>query len=808
MENTKDDVTRFASIVAHQLKSPVSSAGSLLKTLIDGFAGELTAQQKDLLERADSRIEEALATSQRLLAIVRPESLRNETGTLADASLAARRCQARYSEEAARRDVNLTVKIKDEPLFVKATESHLTEALNSLISNALKYTPDNGSVHVTVGTSSDGGAAELSVADSGIGVSEENREKIFEPFYRTLSASGSSRPGVGLGLAFVKSLITALEGSVKVLKSSELGGAEFVLTLPLAERIDVKEAGESIERRKKVVIIGGVAAGPKVASKIVRLNPNTDVTIIEKGDVLSYAGCGFPYYVSGVVKEQKELLSTPVGTVRDPVFFQNIKQVVTMNRTEAVEIDRKEKRVKIVELKSRDESWVGYDTLVLATGSKPVIPKLPGVELKNIFTLHGIHDAEGIKSYLSGERARDVVIVGGGLIGVEITEALAARGCRVTIIESQPQILGMLDWEIAKLTENRLEAHGVKVRTGETVKRFIGDGKVTAVETDKERITADMVIIAVGVKPEVSLARRAGVAIGPTGAIKVDERMRTSDPDIFAAGDCAEKTDSMTGKPIYIPLGSTANKEGRVAAMNICGRDDAFPGVCHSVTCKIFDYCVARTGMNEREATAADHKVVTTLTSGVDREHFMPGVKTLKLKLVVDKATRRLLGAQAVGDSPGFAKMDIVGVAITTGMTVDQLAHVDMCYAPSFSLAMDNLITAANVARNKLSGDMIGITPMEARRKLDAGEDFVFLDVRNFNEYEEVRLPGSTLIPLGALRGRLFELPKDKEIITFCSISLKGYEAALILRHAGFKDVKVLDGGIDMWPYEKIEGLT
>jgi NADPH-dependent 2,4-dienoyl-CoA reductase/sulfur reductase-like enzyme/rhodanese-related sulfurtransferase len=611
---------------------------------------------------------------------------------------------------------------------------------------------------------------------------------------------------VGLGLAFVKALVEGMGGSICVGKS-DLGGADFLVEIPRAQESDLEAIATGASSRKRVVIVGGVAAGPKVASKIIRLAPDTEVTIIEREDFLSYAGCGLPYYISGVVKEQKELLSTPLGAVRDPVFFQNVKNINVFNRTEALEIDRAGRRVRVRRLDDGRITWVPYDKLVLATGARPIVPKLPGVDLKNIFTLHGVRDAEGIRNHLDAGKARDVVIVGGGLIGVEMTEALVARGCRVTIVEMCDQILQILDWEMAALLEQHMEMHGVRVLTGTKALSFGSrDGFVESVVTDKGTIAADMVILCVGVRPEATLAREAGLAIGPTHAIQVDRHMRTSDPDIYAAGDCVECTDLITGQPCFIPLGSTANKQGRVAAVNICGGEEVFPGVVGSTVCKVFDYCVARTGLTEREARHAGFDVVTSLAPAPDREHFMPGARYLKLKLVVDAKSRRLIGAQGLGPGQGDKRIDVAATAIMGGMTIDQVATLDLSYAPPYSPAMDNLITAADIARNKLAGFMAGISPMEVSEMLQRKDSFVLLDVSTPGEHEEMRLPGSLLIPLGALRGRLHELPRDRPIVTFCRLSIRGYEASLILKAAGFHDVRVLDGGLVMWPYEKVHG--
>jgi NADPH-dependent 2,4-dienoyl-CoA reductase/sulfur reductase-like enzyme/rhodanese-related sulfurtransferase/two-component sensor histidine kinase len=802
-----EDPLQFAALVAHQLRSPVGAAASLLKTVLGEYAGQLNSKQKDLVLRADRRIEEALDAVTRMLAIVRPETSGGDDNAVCEAVAVVRRVQQHATDDARSRNTSLSVAISVEPAYIRIAESGFAEALNALLNNALKYTPDNGKIHLAVFPSAERDLICISVADSGIGVPEDQRDKIFEPFYRSATAQNTTLPGVGLGLAFVKALVDAAGGRIRVQKS-DLGGAEFSLVLPrVADDQIPRESQQPDQDRMKVVIIGGVAAGPKVASKVIRLQPETAVTIIERGEFLSYAGCGLPYYVSGVVKDQKELMSTPLGCVRDPVFFQNLKNVNVLNRTEALEIDRAARRVRIKNLTSSRESWIQYDKLVLATGATPIIPPLPGAHLNNIYTLHGVRDAEGVRTHLASRKARDVVIVGGGLIGVEMTEALVARGCRVTIVEALNQIMRTLDWEMAQLLELHMEANGVRVMTDTRVVSFAGSEFVEGVVTDKGTLSADMVILGVGVRPQVELARRAGIEIGITQAIKVDDRMLTSDPDIYAAGDCVENIDIITGQPIYVPMGSTANKQGRIAAVNICGGNDSFPGVLGTVVCKVFEYCVARTGLTEADARDAGFDVVTVLTGAPDREHFMPNAKALMLKLVVDASSRRLLGVQAVGPGQGDKRIDVAMAAITAGMTVDQIANLDLCYAPPYSLAMDNLITGANIAKNKLAGVFESISPMDVHRKMQNREDFVLLDVSSPQEYEEARLPGSVLIPSGALRSRLSDIPKDRDIVTFCRLSIRGYEAALILKAAGFSRVRVMDGGVMMWPYEKVHGM-
>ncbi len=807
MKNVPDesDILQFASLVAHQLQSPISTVSMILKALAGDVAGPLTPKQMDLVTRANIRCEQSVATVRRMLAVVSALAGHGPGKGLADVTAIVRRAQSKYEQKALQSNVTFELKTDAGSAYIRGTEPILAEVVDALVDNAFKYTPAHGRIRLAVSTTPAESIVRLSVADSGVGIPESLREKVFEPFYRAPAARDSARPGTGLGLSFVKAVVEVLGGTVTTAKA-DLGGAQIDIHLPMADPAELKQIEQAKEPSPfKVVIIGGVTAGPKVASKVIRLIPNASVTVVEKGEFLSYAGCGLPYYISGQVKNHSDLMSTPMGALRDAVFFQKVKNVRILSRTEATEIDRSKKRVCVRDLTTADESCFDYDKLVLATGAFPVRPSIPGHNLDNIFCLHGVKDAEGIKDVLSAGRARDVVIVGGGLIGMETTEALVNTGSRVTIVELLPYTLRILDPEMARLVELHLESNGVKVLTNTKVTSFEGrDGKVRTVVTDKGTLSADIVIMGIGVRPNIALAQKAGLELGETGAIKVDTHMQTSDPDIYAAGDCVESTDILTAKPCYVPLGSTANKQGRVAAINLCGGDDTFPGVLESTVCKVFDYCVARTGLTETAAKQLGYKVTTSLAPAPDRANYMPTAKILMLKLVVDSDTRRLLGAQAVGPGAGDKRIDVAATAITAGMTTDQLANLDLCYAPPYSPAMDNIITAANIARNKLDGHMVGISAAQVQKMLAEKKDFFFLDVRSPGEYEQVRLPRAVLIPLASLRGRLDEIPAGKEIVTFGQISLRGYEAAIVLKAAGFENVRVLDGGVAMWPYEKI----
>jgi len=803
-----DRLIGLAAVVAHQLKSPVAAASTLIRTVLGGFAGEISDRQRELLLAADRKCLESLETAQRLLVIHRVVTGNSQLEAVNLVPLLGDLAR-RFADRVRGRGQELVLECHLERAVVRAERGALDEAVQALLENALRYTPPGGRIRVELAQiPGRRGRVRLSVGDSGIGVPESDKDRLFEPFFRASNARTMSASGTGLGLALVRSVAEAAGGSAAVGRSA-LGGAEFTLELPASTQESVRVGGGEtlMLKPRKVVIVGGVAAGPKVASKIIRLEPDAEVTVVDRGRVLSYSGCGLPYYVSGVVKDQKELFSTPAGAVRDPVFFQKVKNVKVHNSTEALEIDRAGKRVRVRSLIDGREEWLPYDQLALCTGARAVRPKLPGIDLKNIFSLHGVEDAEGVKAALEEGRAKDVVIVGGGLIGVEMAEALVEKGCRVTLVEMLPRIMPILDPELAMLVEQHFEAKGVKVMTGTVVQEFLpgaGDAaRVGRLRTSRGDIPVDMAILAMGVRPNSDLARAAGLEIGVTGAVRVDDHMRTSDPDIYAAGDCVECFGLVSRRPCYVPLGSTANKQGRVAAINICGGDESFPGVLGTTICKVFDFSVAKTGLNEVAAREAGFEVETCLVPGPDRAHFMPAARMIMLKLVAERGTGRLLGLQAVGPGECAKRVDVAATAITAGMTVDQVSKLDLAYAPPYSEAMDNIITACNVMKNKLEGRVVGISPAEVKARLDSGADFTFLDVRSPAEVEQVRMPGAVNIPLGALRGRLGELDREKETVAFCKISLRGYEAALILRQAGFRNVRMMDGGVAMWPYAK-----
>lgn len=554
----------------------------------------------------------------------------------------------------------------------------------------------------------------------------------------------------------------------------------------------------------KIVVIGGVACGPKAAARARRREPDADITIIERGDLLSYAGCGMPYYIQGAIETADELMSTAGGVVRDAAFFDSVKGIKVMGRTLAESIDRERQVVEMVSLETAEKSQVPYDKLVLAVGADAVLPPFPGANLKGVYRLNSPHDAEKIKdSMLNG--CKRAVIIGAGLIGIEVTEAMATHQLSVTIIEMMDSVVpAVLDFETSSKLEKHLCDQGVCVMTGTKVKELHGDdtGQVNAVITDQGIVEADLVLIAVGVRPNIKLAVDAGLEIGETKAIKVNDYLQTSDPNIYAGGDCVENRHLMSGKPAYVPLGSTANKHGRIIGDNVTGGSSTFPGVMGTAVFKAFDFNVGHTGLSEKDCVRLGIPYVMALTPGPDRAHYYPTAQSMTLKMI-SSPEGKLLGVQAVGEGDVVKRIDVAATALSCGLAVSEISDLDLGYAPPFSSAVDLLSHAANVIDNKINGLGRAISPVEVKHMIDAEEDFILLDVRGQHEVEKTSLKNERVvnIPLGTLRKRVAELPKDKDIIAFCTVSLRGYEAQRILDGEGFDRVRFMDGGLVGWPY-------
>jgi NADPH-dependent 2,4-dienoyl-CoA reductase/sulfur reductase-like enzyme/rhodanese-related sulfurtransferase len=550
--------------------------------------------------------------------------------------------------------------------------------------------------------------------------------------------------------------------------------------------------------RKRLLVIGGVAAGPKAAAKARRCDPEMEIVVYQEEDEISYAGCGLPYYISGVIKERDELISRTPGK-----FALDGIRILKNRRIE--QINTKERTISGKMLGSDKTFTDHFDRLVLATGAKPIRPKIEGIELGNIFYLRSIFDADAILERIGLDQIRKVVIAGGGYIGLEMAEALMLMEKKVAIIELAPQILTLFDEDLAGVLRQYLEKKGVQIFTSEGIKALKGnEGKVTHVQTVSQEIEADAVLMSLGIRPQVELAKQAGLRVGETGAIWVNERMETSAEGIYAAGDCAETTHLVTGKKVWIPLGSTANKQGRVVGVNACGGNAIFLGVMGTTIFKCFDWNVAKTGLGMKEAEKEGFRPIQAIVRGYDRAHYYPGGKESALKVIADEKTGRILGGQAVGEGPSDKFIDVLAMAQHAKMNCQELASVDLAYAPPYSPVLSPIIVAANVLMNKLEGKLKWIEASEVREKLQTSDkSFQLLDVREEEEVKEKRIPGSVWIPLWELKKRVGELDKKKEIAVHCESGLRSYKACLNLRHEGFENVKNIDGGMLCWCYEQ-----
>ena len=558
--------------------------------------------------------------------------------------------------------------------------------------------------------------------------------------------------------------------------------------------------------KKRIIVIGGSAAGPKAASRARRLDENAEITIIQKAPDLSMASCGYPYYVGGFFDDRNQLLASQSGIVRDSKYFWNAKRIKALVNTEVTKIDRDNKNVEYKNLLTGETASLPYDKLIIATGATPFKPPVPGVDLKGVTTLQSMADADFLREAGDDGEVEKAVVIGGGLIGIETCEALHESGIEVTLVELLPQVLTFLDKGMARIVEKYLKTKA-DVILNNGVAEFIGEnGKLKAVKLqDGTTIPCEIAVVATGVRPNSKWAKEAGLKIGEFGAIEVNSFMQTSDPDIYAIGDCIEVPNLISGKKVHAPLGDLANLQGRVAGDNVIkGNSAQFPGVIQSGICKVFDYGVGSTGLSEQNALKHGfNNIETVVNASPDKPGFM-GAKLLITKLVVDKNTNRILGAQVLGTGDVSRQIATWAIAIKGKLTVEEMANADLPYAPPYSLAIDHSIATAHIMQNKLNGLFVGISAGQLKEKLDNHTPLFLLDVRNQGEFEMINLGlGEKHIPLEQLRDRLEELPADKnvEIVVWCKISLRGYEAARVLMANGYTNVKVLEGGINAWPF-------
>jgi len=554
----------------------------------------------------------------------------------------------------------------------------------------------------------------------------------------------------------------------------------------------------------RVLVIGGVACGPKAAARLMRLMPEAEVTMIEKGEMVSYGACGLPYYVEGMFTNINALTHTPAGVSRTPEFFRSGKGFQTLTRTEALVINRTDKQVRVRHLENGQEEDLPYDKLVLATGGRPFKPPIPGLDLKNVWFMTHPDDAASLVAEIERQGLKKAVLVGAGFIGLEVAEALINRGLDVTMVEMAEQIMpGILDEDIARFAQIHMEDNDVELVLGETVTALEGGDRVDTVVTNKQKITADFVVIGVGTRPNDDLARAAGLQCNR--GIEINEYCQTSDPDIYAGGDCVPNAyiHRQVGDPLYVPLGSTANKHGRVIANHIAGRPTPFSGITCSSVVRVFDYTLGRTGLTERmlRTLGVDYEVTTW--TGQDIPHYMTGSRLFAIKMLASRRDRKLLGVQVAGMGNGAKRLDVAASVIYFGGTLDQLADIDFGYAPPFGPPIDPLAVCAHVLTNKLDGLAAGMPPLRAKRMMDT-QDCLLLDVRIPDETKMEWIPHTDMlhIPLSELRDRVAELPRDRDILTYCKVSMRGYEAQRILNAAGIDRVWFIEGGVAAWPFE------
>ena len=540
----------------------------------------------------------------------------------------------------------------------------------------------------------------------------------------------------------------------------------------------------------KVVIVGGVAGGASTAARLRRLSEEAEIILLERGKYISFANCGLPYYIGGTIEERDSLF------VMTPEKFKAWLNIDVRTMNEALSIDRVNKEIEILNRTTDQIYRESYDFLVLSPGAEPLRPPLPGIENSGIFSLRTVNDTDRIYNYLEDRSPEKAVIVGAGYIGLEMAENLHQRGVDITVVELAPQVLPPIDADMAALVQQYLRTRNIKLCLGNAVNQFHQtENENLKVELENgDMLETDMVILSIGVKPETKLAREAGLAV--ERGIKVNDRMLTSDPSIYALGDAVEVTHLVTGKPALIPLAGPASKQGRIVANNIAGKIERYKGTQGTSVLKIFDMTVGTTGANERILKDAGIEYKSIIIHPSDHAAYYPGATPLSLKLLFSPRGR-ILGAQAVGFGGVEKRIDVLATALRSGNSVYDLQELELAYAPPYSSARDPVNMAGFVAGSKLQN---GYETIEAGELMDSAQGRIqILDVRETEENELGKIPGSINIPLGQLRGQLKELNPEQEIATYCSVGLRSYLATRILVLNGFKKVRNLNGGYRMY---------
>jgi NADPH-dependent 2,4-dienoyl-CoA reductase/sulfur reductase-like enzyme/rhodanese-related sulfurtransferase len=537
----------------------------------------------------------------------------------------------------------------------------------------------------------------------------------------------------------------------------------------------------------KLLIVGGVAGGASAAARARRLSEDAEIVLFERGPDVSFANCGLPYYVGGSIADRNKLLVTT------PERLRTRFKIDARTRSSVEAIDRTAKMVRVRDLASGRVYTENYDKLILAPGAAPLRPPIPGIDLPGIFTLRNLQDVDRIKERVD-QGVRQVVVVGAGFIGLELVENFVRRGIAVTVVELQDQVLPPFDKEMTTPILNTLTSKGVTVRLGQSAEGFepSADGLVVRLKSG-ERVPAQLVVLGVGVRPENKLAVEAGLEVGPRGGVRVNEHLQTSDPDIYAVGDVIEVRDFVTGEPTQVPLAGPANRQGRIAADHIFGRDARYRGTQGTAIVGVFDRTAAMTGASEKTLRRSGRPYRKVYVHPAHHAGYYPGAEPMTLKVLFHPTTGKLLGAQAVGGAGVDKRIDVLAVAIQAGMTVFDLEEAELAYAPQYGSAKDPINMAGFVAGGLVRGDHPQVD-VESILAAPTGDRPFLLDVRTPQEFAAGHIPGAVNVPVDDLRSRLGDLPRDRQIAAYCQVGQRGYLATRILRQAGF-DVANVGGG-------------
>lgn len=526
----------------------------------------------------------------------------------------------------------------------------------------------------------------------------------------------------------------------------------------------------------RILVVGGVAGGATFAARARRLSESAEIILFERDEYISFANCGLPYHIGGAISRREQLLlQTPEN------MWQRYRVDVRIN-AEVISIDRNNKTISVKELKTGKQYVEKYDALVLSPGAKPIIPPLPGINSKGVFVLRNMMDMDAINNWISAKHPKNAVIIGGGYIGLEMAEALHERQLQVTLVELADQIMGVIDLEMANLVHRELVAQGINLRLGVSAQEFSEQQNQLSIKlSSAETIAADLVILAIGVKPENTLAKNAGLNIGQLGGIVVDEHLRTSDPNIYAIGDAIEVTDFTTEVPALIPLAGPANRHGRIAANNIFGRDSVYKATQGTGICKVFNLTVGMTGVNEKTLIKQNKTYEKIYLHTADHASYYPNATPITCKLLFNPLDGRIYGVQAIGEKGVDKRIDVFATALRAKLKVFDLQDLELSYAPPYGSAKDLVNYAGFIATNVIRGDS------KICHTKDLNKQNIFLlDVRTAEEFLCGSIPNAVNIPIDELRSRLAELPTDREIITFCKVGLRGYLASRILHQHGF----------------------